>query len=90
MKVIAGFFSCLSLFVEHKHRRSELTAYVMPKAMEAYWAAGRERGLLPHVPYGDFLLAMVSVSMIMGAYTHNPTSLSRLVHLVIYQFMGRN
>lgn len=90
MKVVAGFSSCLSLFLEHKHRRSELTAYVMPKAMEAYWAAGRERGLLPHVPYGDFLLAMVSVSMIMGAYTHNPTSLSRLVHLVIYQFMGRN
>ncbi|WFC99264.1 hypothetical protein MYAM1_002008 [Malassezia yamatoensis] len=90
MNMVPGFLSCLSLFVEQPHRRSELSAYVLPKALESYWKLGRQKGFLPHIPYGDFWLASVSISLIMGTYTNHPESLSRLVSLVIYQFMGRN
>lgn len=90
MYMLAGFLSCLSLFVEQPRRRGELSAYVLPKALESYWALGRQSGYLPHVPYGDFWLASISISLIMGTYTHHPESLSRLVSLVIYQFLGRN
>ena len=88
--MIPGFLSCLALFVEQPRRRSELSAYVLPKALESYWALGRRKGVLPRVPYGDFWLASVSISLIMGTYVHHPESLSRLVSLVIYQFLGRN
>ena len=90
MNMIPGFLSCLALFVEQPRRRSELSAYVLPKALESYWALGRRKGVLPRVPYGDFWLASVSISLIMGTYVHHPESLSRLVSLVIYQFLGRN
>ena len=89
-KAIAGFISCFSLFVEHKRRRSELTAYVLPKAFESFWKSGRARRILPRVPYGDYILGAASMSMIMGTFAHNPENLSKLVSLVIYQFIGRN
>lgn len=90
MKLIPGFLTSLALLVEVPHRRSELSAYVLPKALEAYWALARRLGIVPHIPYGDFWLASISISLIMGTYTHHPESLSRLVSLVIYQFLGRN
>lgn len=87
---VAGFISCLSLFVEPQRRRSELTAYVLPKAFESFWKSGRARGIFPRVPYGDYILAAASMSMIMGTFAHNPENLSKQVSLVIYQFIGRN
>ncbi|WFD06394.1 hypothetical protein MVES1_001739 [Malassezia vespertilionis] len=90
LKMLPGFLSSLSLFVEDQRRRSELTAYVVPKALESFWAMGRVNGYFPSVPGGDYLLSAVSISLIMGTYSHHPESLSRLVSLVIYQFLGRN
>ncbi|WFD30847.1 hypothetical protein MSPP1_001871 [Malassezia sp. CBS 17886] len=87
---VAGFSSCLSLFVEHKNRRSELTSYVLPKGLEAFWRLGREHGVFPYVPFGNMILTAASLSMIMGTYAHSPESLSRLVTSVLYQFLGRN
>ena len=90
LKAVPGFLTCLSLFVEHKKRRSELTAYVLPKALECMWGQGRDLGIFPHVPAGNLVLACISLSMIMGTYAHHPESLSGLVSLVLYQFVGRN
>ena len=90
MMGLAGFLSCLSLFVEHHRRRNELTMYVLPKALESFWKSGRARGIFPRVPMGDYILAAAGLSMIMGTYAENPQNLSKIVSLVLYQFLGRN
>lgn len=86
----AGLATGLSLFVDDARRRSELAAYVLPKALESAWGAGKARGLLPRVPGGDVLLTMVGMSLVMGTYAQAPDHLSGLVRRVLYQFLGRN
>ena len=90
MKGLAGFLSCLSLFIEERRRRKELTLYVLPKALESFWATGRNVGYIPHVPLGEYIMAATGLSMLMGSYAQNPDNLSKLVSLIIYQFIGRN
>lgn len=90
MKGLAGFMSCLSLFVEHHRRRNELTMYVLPKALESFWKSGRARGIFPHVPMGDYILTAIGLSMIMGTYAENPQNLSKIVSMSLFQFLGRN
>lgn len=86
----AGFLTCLSLFVEHKRRRTELAMYVLPKGMESAWSVARQRSWLPFVPGGDLLLTSAGMSLIMGTYAQNPEHLSGLVRRIVYQFVGRN
>ena len=86
----AGFLTCLSLFVEHKRRRTELAMYVLPKGMESAWSVARQRAWLPFVPGGDLLLTSAGMSLIMGTYAQNPEHLSGLVRRIVYQFVGRN
>lgn len=86
----AGFATCLSLFVEHKRRRTELAMYVLPKGMESAWSVARQRAWVPFVPGGDLLLTSAGMSLIMGSYAQNPTHLSGLVRRIVYQFVGRN
>lgn len=90
LKILPGFATCLSLFVEPQHRRGDLSAYVLPKALQTFWTTGRRYGYLPHVPGGDFILASIGLSLIMGTYATNPEDLSRIVSRVVYQFVGRN
>lgn len=90
MKGLGGFLSCLSLFIEDRRRRKELTLYVLPKALESFWATGRIVGYIPHVPLGEYIMAATGLSMLMGSYAQNPDNLSKLVSLIIYQFIGRN
>lgn len=86
----AGFATCLSLFVEHKRRRTELAMYVLPKGMESAWSVARQRSWLPFVPGGDLLLTSVGMSLVMGTYAQNPEHLSGIVRRIVYQFVGRN
>ncbi|PWN52354.1 hypothetical protein IE53DRAFT_4089 [Violaceomyces palustris] len=90
MKWIAGFLTCLSLFVEHSRRRAELAAYVLPKGMESAWSIGRKKAWVPFVPGGDLLLSSLGMSLVMGTYAQNPEHLSGIVRRVVYQFVGRN
>ncbi|KAN0061441.1 hypothetical protein ACQY0O_006288 [Thecaphora frezii] len=90
MKWLAGFMTCLSLFVEHSRRRAELAAYVLPKGMESAWSVARRRAWVPFVPGGDLLLTSMGMSLVMGTYAQNPEHLSGLVRRVVYQFVGRN
>ncbi|MCO5589663.1 hypothetical protein L7F22_043631 [Adiantum nelumboides] len=86
----AGFATCLSLFIEHKRRRTELAMYVLPKGMESAWSVARQRSWVPFVPGGDLLLTSAGMSLVMGTYAQNPEHLSGIVRRIVYQFVGRN
>lgn len=89
-KTVPGFLTCLPMFIEPRNRRSDLTLYVWPKALQTLWNTGRARGYFPPVKGGDFFLTAAGLSLIMGTYATNPEHLSRIVSRVVYQFVGRN
>jgi hypothetical protein len=35
--MMVGFSTALTLFVEEKRRRAELTMYALPKGLESFW-----------------------------------------------------
>ncbi|KII94245.1 hypothetical protein PLICRDRAFT_100242 [Plicaturopsis crispa FD-325 SS-3] len=83
---LAGFATCLSMFVEEKKR----PMYVLPKALESLWNNGRKRGHVPFIPGGEVILASGALAMVMGTYQRDPASLSGLVRSILYQFIGRS
>ncbi|KAJ6524551.1 hypothetical protein B0H19DRAFT_1200245 [Mycena capillaripes] len=81
-----GLLVSLALVFEDKRRRTELTMYVLPKAMESMWIMARGRGLVGSTgSWGESVLAAIGTSMLMTTYEHNPEHLSGLVRKVLYQ-----
>ncbi|KAH9998269.1 hypothetical protein BJV77DRAFT_940610 [Russula vinacea] len=88
---IGGIVTGLSLFVEAKHRRGELTMYALPKGLESAWVALRGRGLVLHTgKYGNPLLTAFAMGMVMVCGLNDPEHLSGLVRRILYQFIGPN
>ncbi|EJD01717.1 uncharacterized protein FOMMEDRAFT_142253 [Fomitiporia mediterranea MF3/22] len=88
---LGGMLSGLSLFVEAKRRRGELTMYVLPKGLESAWTMARGRGYVFHAgPYGDAILCAIGMGMVMNTYQNDPQHLSGLVRRILYQFIGPN
>ena len=57
---VGGMLSGLSIFVEEKRRRGELTMYVLPKGLESVWATARGRGLIFETgKYGEALVSLI-------------------------------
>ncbi|WVQ73232.1 hypothetical protein IAR50_002798 [Cryptococcus sp. DSM 104548] len=83
-----GFATCLSLFVEEKKRRAELTMYVLPRALESAWSGARKRAWVPIVPFGETILGAVAMGMVMDAYKHQPDALSGIVRKLLFQIIG--
>ncbi|KAL9713226.1 hypothetical protein Ac2012v2_004467 [Leucoagaricus gongylophorus] len=89
--LVIGTLSGLSIFVEEKRRRSELTMYVLPKGLESLWIALRGRGLVFKTGnWGEIPLAAISMALVMATYQNDPQHLSGVVRRVIYQFIGSN
>jgi hypothetical protein len=59
---VLGALTGLSLLVEEKKRRAELAMYVLPKAMESAWVAGRGKGLVMNTGQsGDALVRLFHI-----------------------------
>ncbi|KAJ9097633.1 hypothetical protein QFC21_004669 [Naganishia friedmannii] len=54
---LIGFATCFSLFAEEKKRRAELA-----------WSSARKRAWVPIVPFGETILGMAAMAMVMDAY----------------------
>ncbi|KAK0245422.1 hypothetical protein EDD85DRAFT_800898 [Armillaria nabsnona] len=89
---IPGLASGLSLFVEEKRRRAELSMYVLPKALESFWrvATGKVPGGVRPGKTGEALLTAIGMAMVMCTYQNDPQHLSGLVRRILYQFIGPN
>jgi hypothetical protein len=61
---LGGFIASLSVLIEAKHRRGELTMYALPKALESVWVTLRGRGLVLHTgKYGNPLVRLDSFDL---------------------------
>ncbi|WVO12586.1 hypothetical protein L204_100191 [Cryptococcus depauperatus] len=83
-----GFTTCLSLLLEEKKRRAELAMYVLPKALESAWSSAKRRAWVPIVPFGEAVLGMAAMGMVMDAYKHQPEAMSGFVRKLLFQLVG--
>lgn len=42
--------------------------YVLPRGLEAAWSSARKRAWVPIVPFGETILGMAAMGMVMNAY----------------------
>ncbi|KAJ7708217.1 hypothetical protein B0H17DRAFT_452825 [Mycena rosella] len=88
---LCGLSTGLALLIEDRHRRAELTMYVLPKALESLWLIARGHGLVLRTGnWGEGVLAGVGMGMVMTVYQNDPQHLSGLVRKILYQFIGPN
>lgn len=79
-----GYTSCL-----HTEMLILSTAmYVLPRGLESAWSAARKRAWVPLVPFGETILGMAAMGMVMDAYRHEPGAMSGLLRRVIFQVCG--
>ncbi|KAI9142415.1 hypothetical protein BKA69DRAFT_1068209 [Paraphysoderma sedebokerense] len=82
-----GFLTSLSIFIEEKKRRSELTLYVAPKAIHSFYQISVQRDWLPKVKHLDVAVGSVALGIIMSFYECEPERLSPMIQRVMSKFL---
>lgn len=86
---VFGALTSLSLLWEEPHRRGELGLYCAPKALASVWFVLRAKGLVPQIPWGEVLLAIMGTASLMHCYVHSPEKMPSLARGVIGQLVVR-
>jgi len=80
-----GILSSLSIFVEHKNRRSELALYVIPKGIEALYKVMYKRKWIFNVPHFEVLMFATGMGMIVSFFETESECLSTMVYRLLYR-----
>lgn len=65
-----------------------IAMYVLPRGLESAWSSARKRAWVPIVPFGETILGMVAMGLVMDNYKHSPSAMSGLLRRVIFQVCG--
>ena len=69
---VAGIVASSALFVENKSRRTDLTLWIVPRALDSLVLVLVHKGLLPRIPnFESYLFALV-MSGVMNFYEQEP------------------
>lgn len=85
---VAGTIAGLAVYIEKQTRRSELTMYVLPRAIDAAYQHLRSRKLLSGVPYGDVYVFSASVAVLMYCYEHEDDAVAPLLRRVLSRLVS--
>jgi hypothetical protein len=88
--LLAGFISGLSLFIEKKGRRMELTLYVMARAIDSFFVMMRGKGWIFTIPNGEVAIFMLSTAVVMYAFEKEPEALKPLYLRFLKYYIGKN
>ena len=87
---VFGLISGLSIFIESKSRRSELSLYALPKAAESLYGIMLTHGAW-RIPHGvEGLIFMLASGGVMSLYVSEPTTLSPFLHRILRYFAGKS
>lgn len=80
-----GMISSVSIFLEHKSRRSELALYVLPKGLAALYSNMYNRKLLLHIPHFEVGMFSVGMGCILAFFETEHECLSTFVYRLLYR-----
>eukprot|EP00300_Choanocystis_sp_HF-7_P027210 c32287_g1_i1.p1 GENE.c32287_g1_i1~~c32287_g1_i1.p1 ORF type:complete len:490 (+),score=93.63 c32287_g1_i1:35-1471(+) len=84
---IAGFISSWALLIERKSRRAELALYTMPRAADLLFYIMKDRRWLSGVPFGEEMLFVWSMGILMYFHHHEQQCVSPLFTKVMNVFL---
>lgn len=84
----AGAVAGLAVYVEKQSRRSELTMYVLPRALDAAYCHLRDRKLLKGLPFGDVFVFSLSIACLMSMHEHEPDAVAPLLRRVLSRLVS--
>lgn len=85
---IAGGIAALSVLLEKKSRRSELSLYVLPRAADSMWYILVNRHLLPNLKNAEVALFCACMGGIMYYLEHEPDTMAPLLRGLIRRFLA--
>lgn len=59
-----GFFATLEKWLIVCY----VAMYVLPRGLESAWSSARKKAWVPIVPFGETILGMAAMAMVMNAY----------------------
>lgn len=80
--IYGALTSSAAIFIEAKHRRSELAMYVFPKAVHSLYLTATSKKLIPSTPMMDVAFFSVAFGVLMHFF-ENKKHLSPMVTKVL-------
>ncbi|KAH9321475.1 hypothetical protein KI387_016114 [Taxus chinensis] len=84
----AGCIAALSVLLEKKGRRSELSLYVLPRAADSFWYILVNRHLLPDIKNAEVLLFCLCMGGIMYYLEYEPDTMAPFLRGLIRRFLA--
>jgi hypothetical protein len=89
--VILGAFLCtFAILWEPSHRRTELTLYLFPRFLDAFWHFLEKRGIVKSLPFGEVLIFAVAMGIIMYCYQNEEKNIKSTYLSIFKRFWGVN
>jgi hypothetical protein len=66
--MVGCFMSTLGIFFENGQRKSEITMYVLPRAIEGLYDFLNRRKLAPNVPYARYLIFALAIGQLSSIF----------------------
>ena len=66
--IIACICCAFTILFEPASRRSEITMYLVPRAMESFWNLQVKHGRVKNLPFGEELVFALSMALLMYCY----------------------
>ncbi|XP_070574226.1 uncharacterized protein [Ptychodera flava] len=87
--LIAGFIGAfLGVQFEIPSRQSEMALYFSPSALNAVYLIGRDKKVIPTLPFGSVILFVSFMAVIMHSYERDEDSLSPMIHKAVKLLFG--
>lgn len=80
---IAGMIASSSIFLENSSRRSELTIYCLPRALDSLMLILLDRRLVPQVPFLEVLVMCLCMGSLMSTFETVPEAIPSLLRSAI-------
>ena len=88
--IIASFICGFAILFEPATRRSELTMYLVPRALESMYNYYVQKGMARHYRYAEVLIFAFCMSLIMYCYETTPENIKPAYHSLLKRFFGEN
>ena len=88
--IISGFLATFAVLFEPANRRAELTLYLVPRFLEAFWNFLLRRSLVINIKNGEVILFSIAMSIICYCYQNEEDCIKPTYLGIFKKFWGEN
>ena len=88
--IISGFAATFAILFEPSNRRAELTLYLVPRFLEAFWNFLLRRNIVANIKNGEVILFSIAMSIICYCYQNEEDCIKPTYLGIFKKFWGEN